>query len=1357
MRIPLKALSTRSGPRPRAVLRSRNKGRPRPADPRRRFGSIRAGILATAVVAALLITPAGSAAAQTATSDTSPVNLSATINAANGKAAASATVVEGDARFEVLAPEVIRMEYSPTGGFLDEPTFDIMDRNFTVPAYTTGVSNGWLTITTSQMTLSYQLGSGPFGLTNTKMQLLGALPPGASANAAPTWDLECPFGQICQSAAATLSGGAAIAYNHDNYLSPVGFIAGLTATGADASWQVLDAPAGAANLTIRYSNASGGPRTEHLVVDGVSTQITLGTTANWDTWSTLTVPVTMTAGTNTVALDCASGDGCNVNIDEITPAAPGGSVQPLTPANPLGGYISAYDADNASYNGQTCASGQSGDTCTAQIPSMAPGALDQSGWYLLDDTHTAVWTSTGWVANRPTGDTQDGYLLGYGDDFTGALTDLAKLTGPATLPDESLFGNWFSQYYGYSAADYQGTILPQFQANGVSLDDLSVDTDWKGPATWNGWEWNSSLFPDSTAFTDWAASQDIDVALNVHPSIEFSDPLYSQAQSIAGNTLQSPGGCAGSCAVWDWGNVAQAESYFATADPTQNSAALTWLDWCCDASGAVSQPGVTADSWINYLTAQQMVNDGERGVILSRIGASYQNEQAGSGTTGAWTEHRSTIDFTADTRSTWNTLASEAQLAQDLGSVGEPYVSDDIGGFLGDSTGTSNDPDDLYLRWLQLGTFQPFMREHSNTPDYDQNARLPWMYDAATQAVGDQFMQLREQLVPYLYTLAEQASSTGLPMAQALYLNYPGQAAAYTNPTEYTMGPNVLVAPVTQPGASVALPVWFPPGTWQDYFTGATFTGPGTRTVNVPTSRMAVFVKDGGIIPLQPASGQAQTAGTAPITLQVHAGANGSYSLYDDAGTGLGYQSGQSATTPISYTENASAATSTLTISPATGSYPGEPGSRTYTLDLVDESQPTSVQINGQAIAASQWTYNTAAHTLQVPLGAVPTTGSVTVTQAGGTPVQPSEPTNPVITFASPADAAAGQQVTVTGSGFGASQGSSYLTFSDNGTNWGAPGDAAAFTVDSWSDSAITFTVPEPSGTNGQWAVAPGSNATVSVTTSAGTSGTATTAIGTTIAPAGVVTGYQGLCMDDRGALAANYNPVQVYTCNNTPAQTWTLAADGTLQTLGMCLDVDGAGTANGTTVDLFTCNNTGAQNWVAQPDGNLVNPLSGKCLADNGNGGSGTQLVIEDCNAGAGEKWTIPTSGAYIPPQGQVTGYQNLCLEDRGASTANLNPVQVNTCDNAPAQTWTAGLNNSLQTLGMCLDVDKGATSAGTTVDLYTCNDTGAQEWVPTTGGALTNPQSKLCLEDNGDGPSGTQVIIDNCSGAADQQWNLP
>jgi hypothetical protein len=123
----------------------------------------------------------------------------------------------------------------------------------------------------------------------------------------------------------------------------------------------------------------------------------------------------------------------------------------------------------------------------------------------------------------------------------------------------------------------------------------------------------------------------------------------------------------------------------------------------------------------------------------------------------------------------------------------------------------------------------------------------------------------------------------------------------------------------------------------------------------------------------------------------------------------------------------------------------------------------------------------------------------------------------------------------------------------------------------------------------------------------------------------GPVTGYEGLCLDDRGAITTNYNPIQVYTCNGTDAQQWTMETNDTLEVLGKCLDVDGAGTANGTTVDLYTCNGTGAQDWVPQSNGSLVNPNSGKCLDDTGYGGSGTQVQIWACTGNSNQEWTLP------------------------------------------------------------------------------------------------------------------------------------
>ena len=99
-------------------------------------------------------------------------------------------------------------------------------------------------------------------------------------------------------------------------------------------------------------------------------------------------------------------------------------------------------------------------------------------------------------------------------------------------------------------------------------------------------------------------------------------------------------------------------------------------------------------------------------------------------------------------------------------------MSSDIGSYLGPPpTQSGADPPDLYDRWVQLGTFQPILRLHSNNED-----RLPWQYPQPVQGITESFLRLREALLPYTYTLAAQANQTGLPMARPLYLDYPDQA-----------------------------------------------------------------------------------------------------------------------------------------------------------------------------------------------------------------------------------------------------------------------------------------------------------------------------------------------------------------------------------------------------------------------------------------------------------------------------------------------------------------------------------------------------------------------------------------------------
>ncbi len=116
-----------------------------------------------------------------------------------------------------------------------------------------------------------------------------------------------------------------------------------------------------------------------------------------------------------------------------------------------------------------------------------------------------------------------------------------------------------------------------------------------------------------------------------------------------------------------------------------------------------------------------------------------------------------------------------------------------------------------------------------------------------------------------------------------------------------------------------------------------------------------------------------------------------------------------------------------------------------------------------------------------------------------------------------------------------------------------------------------------------------------------------------------------GKCVDISGAGTADGTKIQLYTCNGTAAQSWTVTG-ATLRALGKCLDVKGGATADGTLVQLWTCNGSGAQNWAANADGTLRNPQSAKCLTPSGNGtADGTQLVISTCTTAATQRFTLP------------------------------------------------------------------------------------------------------------------------------------
>ncbi|GAA1274376.1 ThuA domain-containing protein [Streptomyces javensis] len=127
--------------------------------------------------------------------------------------------------------------------------------------------------------------------------------------------------------------------------------------------------------------------------------------------------------------------------------------------------------------------------------------------------------------------------------------------------------------------------------------------------------------------------------------------------------------------------------------------------------------------------------------------------------------------------------------------------------------------------------------------------------------------------------------------------------------------------------------------------------------------------------------------------------------------------------------------------------------------------------------------------------------------------------------------------------------------------------------------------------------------------------------------PTGEIKGVNSKCLDVAGGVDADGTQVQLFDCNSTAAQKWTVQSDGTIRALGKCLDVKGRGTQDGTKIQLYTCNGTPAQEWKAQSGGTVVNPNSGKCLdAEGSTWDDGTRVHLWTCHGKTNQQWSLPS-----------------------------------------------------------------------------------------------------------------------------------
>ncbi len=151
---------------------------------------------------------------------------------------------------------------------------------------------------------------------------------------------------------------------------------------------------------------------------------------------------------------------------------------------------------------------------------LPDGLLSRDGWFLLDDSKTALLTAD-WAKSRPDGAGTDWYLFGYGTDYKGALKSLTAIGGAVPLPRRALFGAWYSRYWNYTSDDYRH-IVQEYAQHDYPLDVIVMDMDWHltdvpgvqrgyGNLVWTGYTWDRSLLPDAEELLKWFHSQGLAV------------------------------------------------------------------------------------------------------------------------------------------------------------------------------------------------------------------------------------------------------------------------------------------------------------------------------------------------------------------------------------------------------------------------------------------------------------------------------------------------------------------------------------------------------------------------------------------------------------------------------------------------------------------------------------------------------------------------------------------------------------------------------------------------------------------------------------------------------------------------------
>lgn len=454
------------------------------------------------------------------------------------------------------------------------------------------------------------------------------------------------------------------------------------------------------------------------------------------------------------------------------------------------------------------------------------------------------------------------YYLIYGPTIPDVIEKYTRLIGRPALPPRWTLG-YLGSTMSYTDAPDADQQLRRFVAlcdeHDIPCDLFHLSSGYTTNATGSRFvfTWNRDKIPDPAAMVRGFTDAGIRLAANIKPYLLKDHPYYDEV-AAAGGFVKSPdddapqpstfwsGGAfeAGdgayidftSEAGYDWWKAQVKDKllkYGIEAPWNDNNEYEIWDDDArCDGFGeslpiGIARPLQTLLMGRASWEAVRETWPERRPFILSRSGCPGIQRYAQT--------------WSGDNDTSWHSMRFNTPMGLGMSLSGAPNTGHDVGGF----GGPAPEPE-LFLRWVQLGIFYPRFTIHSWNTDGTVNE--PWMYPEMLPAIRAA-IRMRYRLLPYLYTLFVEASRTGQPIMRPLVYHFRDDARCRTESFDFTLGPNLLVAPVYEARARVRA-VYLPGGQdWYDFYTGEVHPGGTTINAAAPLDRIPLFAPEGALIP----------------------------------------------------------------------------------------------------------------------------------------------------------------------------------------------------------------------------------------------------------------------------------------------------------------------------------------------------------------------------------------------------------------------------------------------------------------------------------------------------------------------------